>query len=30
MGQKNKGNDHQLKTLVIVKQVLLVSTKGNI
>ena len=29
-GHKNKGNDHQLKELLIVKQILLVSTLGNV
>ena len=29
-GHENKGNDHQLKKLLIVKQILLVSTIGNI
>ena len=27
---ENKGNDHQLKTLSFVKQILLVSTSGNV
>ena len=27
---ENKGNDHQLKKLLIVKQILLVSTLGNV
>ena len=30
LGQENKGNDHQLKKLLIVKQILLVSTLGNV
>ena len=29
-GQENRENDHQLKQLLIVKQILLVSTLGNI
>ena len=29
-GHKNKGNDHQLKILLIVKQILLVGTLGNV
>ena len=29
-GDKNKGNDHQLKKLLIVKQILLVSTLRNV
>ena len=27
---ENKGNDHQLKVLLFVKQILLVSTSGNV
>ena len=30
LSQKNKGNDHQLKKLLIVKQILLVRTLGNV
>ena len=29
-GHENKGNDHQLKRLLIVKQILLISTFGNV
>ena len=29
-GLENKGNDHQLKKLLIVKQILLLSTSGNV
>ena len=29
-GLENKGNDHQLKKLLIVKQILLLSTLGNV
>ena len=29
-GHKNKGNDHQLKKLLIAQQILLVSTLGNV
>ena len=29
-GRENKGNDHQLRKLLIVKQILLVSNKGNV
>ena len=29
-GYENKGNDHQLKKLLIVKQILFVSTIGNV
>ena len=29
-GHENKGNDHQLKKLLIVKQILLTSTIGNV
>ena len=29
-GHENKGNDHQLKKLLIVKQILLLSTSGNV
>ena len=30
MGNKNKGNDHQFKMLLIVKQILFVSTLGDV
>ena len=30
LSQKNKGNDHQLEKLLIVKQILLVRTLGNV